>query len=61
MGDTVAEVRAKRIFAHHDDLQLFRLEDTGNGFHIVGVRFLGSRQPQVPFATPVGPGVPQDR
>ncbi len=47
------ELPVERVYAHHNELQTYRLRRGGNRWQIEAIRASGSQQPSIPYGTPV--------
>jgi hypothetical protein len=49
----VIDLPVERVYAHHNELQTYRLRHIGNRWQIEAIRPAGSQQPSIPYGTPV--------
>jgi len=49
----VIELPVERVYAHHNELQTYRLRRNGGRWQIEAIRAAGSQQPSIPYGTPV--------
>jgi hypothetical protein len=49
----VVELPVERVYAHHNELQTYRLRRLADRWQIESIRASGNQQPPIPYGTPV--------